>query len=84
MKFLNFLLILSVLVFFVSFGESLTAKQLRDGEEIIRNCMFQVRIGPLAVNRLRKADFSKVDEKSQVSSTFFHFFVVIKNKKYFH
>lgn len=65
MKFLTFLLIiLSVLVIF---GESFTVKQLREGEEIIRSCMFKVRISPLAVNRLRKADFSKVDEKSQVS-----------------
>lgn len=70
MELLNFTLILFILVASISCSDSLTAKQLRQSEEIITKCMFKTRTSPLAVNRLRKADFSKVDEKSQVSLTF--------------
>lgn len=54
---------------FVVTVEAFTLKQLREGEVFATECIFKVGINPLSVNRLRKGDFSRDDEKSQVSSS---------------
>jgi hypothetical protein len=60
---IRFLIIMAV----VSMCRSFSIKQLKDGEKKAAECIFEVGINPLSVNRLRKGDFSKVDEKSRVS-----------------
>lgn len=50
--------------------QCLTEEQKKEAESVVRSCIFKIRINPLAVNRLRKGDFSKVDEKSQVRVKF--------------
>lgn len=45
---------------------SFTLEQLKDGEAFARDCILKIGISPLTVNRLRKGDFSRDGEKSQV------------------
>lgn len=47
--------------------ESFSLQQLKDGEVYARDCIIKVGINPLAVSRLVKGDFSRNDEKIQVS-----------------
>lgn len=51
--------------------DALTLQQVKDGEVFARDCIFKIGISPLAINRLRKGDFSRVDEKSHVSCPLF-------------
>lgn len=57
--------------------DCLTLQQVKDGEVFARDCIFKIGISPLAINRLRKGDFSRVDEKSHVS--FLHYNVLRRN-----
>jgi hypothetical protein len=50
-----------------TFVNSFTIKQLQESEAYARDCIIKVGINPIAVNRLRKGDFSRNDEKMQVS-----------------
>lgn len=47
--------------------EMLSFERVKGSETIARDCMFTVGINPIAINRIRKGDFSKDDEKSHVS-----------------
>lgn len=49
------------------YAESFTLQQLKDGQVYARDCIIKVGINPLAVGQLAKGDFTRSDEKIQVS-----------------
>jgi hypothetical protein len=60
------LFVLAILSF--TLVESFTLQQLNDGQNYARDCIIKVGINPLDVGKLAKGDFTRNDEKIQVSN----------------
>lgn len=61
--------LVALVMVFCGLVDGFTIKDLKNGELLATECIIEVGINPLAVNRLRKGDLSRVDEKSQVRLT---------------